>query len=225
MGWDESTCWTMVGGAAAGDNDARTELARLYAPVIRAYFGARWRGRPLRSDVEDALQETFVDLFRENGALARADADRPGGFKAFLSGILRNVALRHETRRARRKERNPPTEWDLPGDEETASQAFEKSWALRLLEEARRRHATRASIEGDEALRRVELLRLRFDDGLPIRDIARSWGRDAALVHRDYAKARKEFLAALHQAVGFHMPNAGAGAVEEECARIIGVFS
>ncbi len=38
-----STCWTVIQGAAAGRGDDRDQFARRYAPVVRAYLGARWR--------------------------------------------------------------------------------------------------------------------------------------------------------------------------------------
>ena len=37
------------------------------------------------------------------------------------------------------------------------------------------------------------LLRLRFEEGLPIREIARRWDSDAARVHKHYARAREAY--------------------------------
>jgi hypothetical protein len=39
-------------------------------------------------------------------------------------------------------------------------------------------------------VRRVELLTLRFHEAMPIREIARLWGVDAASLHHEYAQAR-----------------------------------
>ena len=60
-------------GRPAADGRAvdRAEFARRYAPVIRAYLGARWRGNGLAQEVDDAVQDVFVDCFSENGALTR----------------------------------------------------------------------------------------------------------------------------------------------------------
>jgi hypothetical protein len=66
----------------------------------------------------------------------------------------------------------------------------------------------------------VELLRLRFQDGLPIREIARRWGADAAALHHEYAKARQEFQAALLEVVAFHHPGTPAE-VEQACANLL----
>ncbi len=71
----DETCWTLVEDAAGGRDGARDEFARLYLPVVKAYLGARWRGNVLRSDVDDAAQEVFVDLIKPNGALARVERD------------------------------------------------------------------------------------------------------------------------------------------------------
>jgi hypothetical protein len=47
--------------------------------------------------------------------------------------------------------------------------------------------------KGEDARRRVELLRLRFRDDLSIREIARRWKVEDAWLHHQYGQARKEF--------------------------------
>jgi hypothetical protein len=42
-------------------------------------------------------------------------------------------------------------------------------------------------------------------------------------LHRDYARARAEFAAALREVVAFHEPDSDA-AVERECADLIGLL-
>lgn len=61
----ESTCWTMIRDAAAGDPAGREEFAQRYLGVIRAYLAARWRGAALREDIDDATQAVFVECFRQ----------------------------------------------------------------------------------------------------------------------------------------------------------------
>jgi hypothetical protein len=58
-------------------------------------------------------------------------------------------------------------------------------WTPRVQAEATAR-------SGDRAVRCVELLRLRFQEGLPIRDIATRWNEDAAKLHHEFATARDE---------------------------------
>jgi RNA polymerase sigma-70 factor (ECF subfamily) len=223
MAGGDTTCWTVIRGAAAGDRDARDRFARRYEPVVRAYLAARWRDSPHRQDLDDAVQEVFADCFRAGGALDRLDPGRPGGFRAFLYGVARTLALRFEAARARHKERAAADESDLDrlaDAEPRASVAFDRAWALALLREAAERQAEYAERVGEPALRRVELLRLRFHDGLPVREIARRWGCDPDAVHRDYARARREFKAALSDVVASYQPGTPAE-VERECAGLL----
>jgi RNA polymerase sigma-70 factor (ECF subfamily) len=221
----ESTCWTTIRGAAAGDACERERFARYYASVLRDYFAARWHGGG-RDDVEDAVQEVFVECFREGGALAGVRSDRPGGFRAFLYGVARNIALRFEARWARDAARRPGAPVDLEqaeASETSLSHLFDRAWARARLREAAERHADNARGAGPESIRRVELLRLRFHDGLAIRDIARLWGADAADLHRQYARARQEFKAALLEVVRFHHPGTDAE-VERACADLLALL-
>jgi RNA polymerase sigma-70 factor (ECF subfamily) len=203
-----STCWTVIRGAAAGRAADRDEFARRYNPVIRAYLAARWRCSPCWQHLDDAIQEVFVVCFQPDGVIERADPSHVGGFRAFLYGVVRNVALRVEERRARERSHRPPVEVPLErlADNDTdLARVFDRAWARALLREAAMRQMDRAP---DEAARqRVELLRLRFHEGLPIREIARRWNAEPAVMHRDYAKARQEFRAALLEVVAFHHPN------------------
>lgn len=217
----------MIQGAAAGSADDREQFALRYAAVVRAYLAARWRDSPLLADLDDAAQEVFLDCFRHRGALERVDPARPGGFRPFLYGVVRNVALRVETGRARGRERQSPGALDLDeiaASEAALSQVFDRAWATAVLREAAERHTVQAREQGKPALRRVELLRLRFHEGLPIRDIARQWEVDAAVLHHEYAKARQEFKAALLDVLAFHHPGSPAE-VEQACADLVALLA
>jgi len=219
------TCWTLIEGASSGNPDDRDRFARVYLPVVRSYLGARWKNGPWSAQIDDAVQETFVECFRENGALGRVERSSSGKFRTYLFAVVRNVALRFEERgardHARRGDDASPLE-ALPTREERASRAFDRSWAESLLRRAAERQEAAAEARGPNALRRVELLRLRFQEDLPIRDIAERWGVDAADVHREYAKAREEFKAALLEEVGFQHPGpAEAAERERECRALL----
>jgi RNA polymerase sigma-70 factor (ECF subfamily) len=216
MSGQESTCWTVIRAAAAGSPADREELARRYLVVVRTYLAARWRGSPLRADLEDAVQEVFVECFREGGALEAVGAGRVPGFRAFLYGIVRNVARRFESRPVRAAAPLP----EVQANEETLSRLFERAWAQAIMTEAAQLQQRRASARGPEAVQRVELLRLRFEDGLPIRAIAERWGVAAADLHHAYAKARQEFRAILLEVVAFHHPGSPAE-VEQEAASLL----
>jgi RNA polymerase sigma-70 factor (ECF subfamily) len=211
----------VVLGAAAGDAAQREAFARRYGPVVRAFLGARWRRGPLSGEIDDAAQEVFLDCFRAGGALARVDATHEGGFRAFLFGVVRNVARRFEQRRARTRERAAEDLLDAVAPDDSPSRAFDRAWARATMLVAREIQADRAA--GDaEALRRVVLLRLRFLEGMPMREFAAAWGTDARRLQYEYRKARDEFEAALHEAVRRHHPDA---AVDAEAARLIDLLA
>jgi RNA polymerase sigma-70 factor (ECF subfamily) len=220
MSAPESTCWTVIRAAAAGNPADRDELGRRYLGVVRAYLAARWRGSPLRSDLDDAVQEVFVECFRQGGALEAAGAGRVPSFRAFLYGVVRNVARRFEGRPVRAAAPLP----DIAADEDSLSRLFERTWAQALMSEAAQLQQRRAGERGPDAVQRVELLRLRFEESLPIRTIAERWGVPAARLHPAYALARQEFKAALLEVVAFHHPGSPAE-VEREAASLLAALS
>lgn len=217
------TCWTLIHGAARGDAQARADFARRYLSVVRAYVRARWRTPPLCDEVDDVVQDVFVECFKDQGVLANANSDAPGGFRAFLFAAVRNRARAAEARHQRRAPQAPDAvEADLDlleGDEERLSRVFDRAWAEALMREAAARQAQRAAAEGEAAELRLELLRLRFDEDLSIRKIALRWGVDADHLHHEYAKARREFREALLEVVLFHHPGSASQA-ELECQRL-----
>ncbi|MFL5328304.1 MAG: RNA polymerase sigma factor [Gemmataceae bacterium] len=198
----DSTCWTVIRAAAEGDRTARDLFARQYEPVIRTYLAARWRGNPLANQADDVVQDVFVEFFKPTGVLNRADASFEGGFRALLYGVVRNVARRVEARpKAIDQDLGP-----IPSDDTALSRVFDRAWATAIMKAAAEKQAEIAKQNSPAAVRRVELLQLRFQMGMPIRDIARLWNEPAEQVHREYAKARDEFRDALRQVVAFHQP-------------------
>jgi DNA-directed RNA polymerase specialized sigma24 family protein len=216
----ESTCWTVIRAAAAGSPSDREELARRYLSVVRAYLAARWGGSALLPERDDAVQEVFVECFRQGGALEAAGAGRVPSFRAFLYGVVRNVARRFESRPVRAAAPLP----EIQANEEGLSRLFERTWAQAIMTEAAQLQQRRASEGGPEAVQRVELLRLRFEEGLPIRTIAERWGVPAAGLHHAYALARQEFKADLLEVVAFHQPGSPAE-VEQEAASLLKALS
>jgi len=217
------TCWTLIECAAAGDRGARENFADRYLPLVRAYLEARWKTRLSRPELEDAVQDVFVECLKEQGVLERNRSRRGQGFRAYLLGAVRYVALRAESRRARtldaaRAEGLEPER--LPDDEDSCSRVFDRRWAATIMREAAELQRERAQVQGAQALRRVELLRRIFQEGQRIADIAREWGLAADALHREHARAREEFSSALREIVAFHAPDSD-GAVERECAELI----
>lgn len=217
----DATCWTLIHAAAGGDRAARDGFARLYEPVARAYLGSRWRSSPCLARLDDAVQDLFVECFKGDGVLDQAARAQADGFRAFFHGVLRNIALRHESPRGAPR---PLTEGHAEGhaaDDPSPSRAFDRAWAQALMREAARVQAEAAAAAGGRAVRRVELLRLRFQDGLPVRDIAARWDEDPARLHHEYATARAEFRAALRRVAAFHMPAAADADLERACRELL----
>ncbi len=220
MPTSESTCWTMIRAAAAGSAADRDELARRYLGVVRTYLASRWRGTLLRDDLDDATQEVFVECFRTGGVLEAAGTGRVPRFRAFLYGVIRNVARRIESRPERASGPVP----EIAADEASQSRLFDRTWARAIMAEAAQLQRTRANERGAEAVQRVELLRLRFEENLPIRAIAARWATEPAKLHHAYALARQEFKAALLEVVAFHQPGT-PGELEEEAASLLKALS
>jgi hypothetical protein len=214
----ESTSWDTLRAAAAGESEAQEEFVRRYRPVIRSYLGQRWRHSPLGQQLDDAVHETLLECFRPGGVLAKADATQPGGFRALLFGVVRHIALRHEERAARRRDgAGRPSSFlaRVPAPDEPLSQAFDRAWAVGMVREAGARMAELAARGDEAARRRVELLQLRFHDGLPIRTVAEQWHVDAAHLHHEYAKARRDFELCLREVIAEHHPGDPAAAERE----------
>ena len=223
---EDSTIWTIIRRACEGDAEAREDFARTYLPAVRAYLRARWAGRPVRHEVDDATQEVFLDLLRDGGALERLDMSRPGGFRPYLRGVVRTVALRVETREARRHEKGlwHPRDLDaIPADDDSLARAFDRAWARTVIREAGRHHEERARAKGEDAVARREILRLRFQEGLPIRVIAARRGEDPARVHHYYARARAEFLEALEAVVSDYHSGTPAE-ISRECEHLLALL-
>jgi RNA polymerase sigma-70 factor (ECF subfamily) len=111
----------------------------------------------------------------------------------------------------------------LASDDPSLSLVFDRAWAESIVQLAAQRQVELARESGEMAMRRVEILRLRFREGLAIREIADRWNQDPAHLHREYAKARHEFKQALEETVAFH--HAGSPeTVEQECANLLEIL-
>ena len=219
------TCWSVVASAARGDSRARSGFCRTYQPLVRAILVARWRGTPLLREVDDAVQDTFVECFRKDGSLQRADAER-GDFRGYLFGVVRNIARRVE--RVAQRERKDDAFPDsvlatIASQDDHFSVVFDREWARTLMREAADLMRARARAHGPGARLRVELLRLRFAEDRSIREIAAEWDMDADAVHRAHAKAREEFHGCLRQLVSFHAVRTESD-LDAECLRILGLL-
>ena len=220
------TCWTLIESAADGDRAARDVFVERYLPVVRAYLSARWKERVSPAELEDAVQEVFVECLKREGVLEKNRSRRGAGFRAYLFGAVRNVALRAEETRARKLDAPRTDVFEADGHaaaDVSSSRAFDRAWAAAIVREAAEKQRVRARNEGESALRRVELLRLVFQEERGIADIARDWDVPPEALHREYAKARAEFAEALKGVVAFHVTESDA-AVERECRDLMSLL-
>jgi RNA polymerase sigma-70 factor (ECF subfamily) len=219
----DATCWILIENAAAGDPNARAEFSSRYLPVVRAYLAARWRNRLSGDELEDAIQDVFVECLREGGVLQSVRALGDGSFRQYLFGTVRNMALRIESARARRLDspdvQAPPAE-SIPHTETSLSRVFDRAWAVAILRQAAEEQARVARERGPEHVRRVELLKQLFHEGRTIAELAGLWKIDAVVLHREYARARREFERALRTVTSFHHPESPEAALRE-CRELV----
>jgi RNA polymerase sigma-70 factor (ECF subfamily) len=217
----DSTCWTVVRGAAAGLAEARETFSRAYGSVISSYLAARWKLSVHHEEVADATQEVFLQCFKPGGALEKTESDRPGGFRAFLYGVARNVALMTERSRSRRRDR-AIGELNLDGleqSEATLSHAFDRAWAEMIARQARELMAQRAAQRGNTDLA-YRCLELRYLHGKAPRDMAPMIDRTVEQVYELLRTARRQYQAALMEVMAHHHPGSTAAALEHKCREL-----
>ena len=148
----ETTRWSIVVQAREGDAHARTALetlCRTYRPPVLAFI----RGHGYPPDAAEDLAQSFFTRFLENAWHAGADPAR-GRFRTYLLTVLKrhlsDVALE-----ARAQKRGGNVSFEAL-DEEHASgvasadapeRAFERAWAIAVLQAA----LARLKAEADEA--------------------------------------------------------------------------
>ena len=159
--------------------------------------------------------DVFVECFKEGGVLERVERGLEGGFRAYLYGVVRNVARMAE-RRWTQQQRGlgPISDLDVfEGDEATLSEVFDRAWARSLVGEARQLMQDRSASSSVTA-RRFRALQMRFDEGLPPWRIAEVMELRVETVYELLREGRSEFRATLMGLVADHHP--GASQVEIE---------
>ncbi|MGA2244388.1 MAG: sigma-70 family RNA polymerase sigma factor [Verrucomicrobiota bacterium] len=165
----DQTQWSIVLAAAGKKDQALAErglekLCRIYWRPLYSYI--RRQGENSH-DAQDLTQEFFARLL-EKDFLGSVDQTK-GRFRSFLLAALRHF-LSHQRDRARAQKRGggqTPLSLDFsdaetglgfqPADEQTPEKAFEKRWALTLLEQAlarlRQEYSERGRLEIFEQLK------------------------------------------------------------------------
>ncbi len=162
-GFFAATRWTMVLSAAGQGSGtgfrALGELCQCYWRPLYTYL--RWRGIDAQ-EAEDLTQEFFARLLQGNG-LATVDPDK-GKFRSFLLASLKHF-LANECDWARALKRGggvPPIHLDAldaekrrqlePSDDLSPDKAFDRQWALTVLDQALSRLRAEFSSAGKEVL-------------------------------------------------------------------------
>ena len=152
----DSTQWSLVLQARTDTPDARGALDRLcrtYRPPVLAYI----RSRGYAADAAEDLAQTFFARFIENAYHASADPAR-GRFRAFLLVALKRFLINqdaeaHALKRGgdislRRLDDSQLNAEDLAADGGGPEQAFERSWAMAVLDAAMRKLHAEAEAAG-----------------------------------------------------------------------------
>lgn len=145
-----ATRWSVVQTAAGDDGEAsRAALGVLCEQYWRPLYAYARRDGAREAEAQDLVQGFFAALL--DGAGVRGVDRSRGSFRSYLLGAFRNH-LSHERERARAAKRGggrAPMPLDLgdsasrvrfePSDAETPERAFDRAWALSLIDLARAR--------------------------------------------------------------------------------------
>ena len=209
----DTTRWTLVlaagEGADTGSREALSDLCEAYWRPIYAYL--RHHGHDA-DQAADLTQAFFAELL-EKGYLHKA---RPadGKFRSFLLTALKHV-VSHERARTSAQKRGggvAPVSLDRelaeshysihPVEGETPERAFERQWAMTVLDHAMQR--LRADFERDGKERTFDALKPYIggrDPDKPYREIGEQLGMTEGAVKMAVGRLRKHFARAL-RAVG-----------------------
>ena len=222
----DSTSWSEVRAAAAGDDSARAAFASRYAAFVRDALTRRWRGSWRAGLVDDAVQEVFVECFKPEGVLFKAAPEEGPGFRVYLAAVVRNVARRLEDRASRDWARRASVTGGLEsidGAAGTNSIALDREWARSLVVDAAAEQRQRALSISERAVLRADLLELHYGEGVPVPQIAEQWRVDAAWIHHQLPKAKAEFRRALEQVLRDRSPGAGVD-LERRIEELMGLL-
>lgn len=139
----QTTCWTLVLTAGKGGEADRAaaleQLCRSYWPTAYAYI--RWRNAD-EETARDLTQEFFARLLEKNWLESAAPAQ--GKFRAFLLTMLKRFLANEYDYRTRLKRGGGaaalPLDWseapEVADTAESPEQAFDRRWALTVMQRA-----------------------------------------------------------------------------------------
>lgn len=219
----DSTCWSVVLGAAAGNTEARDRFARRYEPVVRSYLSTRWRVPERHERVSDGVQEVMLECLRPFGALERFEPARAGDFRGFLYGVTRRTAISIErrTRRDRRVAVGDDSKEQCDRRATTLSAAFDRTWAQVLCHQGLECLRERLGKHPDR-LRREQCLEGRFFHNKPPRVIAEEMGVPVTEVYEILKAVKADYCVALVEVLKQYHPEASRKELEDKCRELAG---
>ncbi|MBL9172786.1 MAG: sigma-70 family RNA polymerase sigma factor [Verrucomicrobiales bacterium] len=214
-----TTRWSVVLAAghpsSATAGKALAELCQAYWYPLYAYV--RRRGRS-REDAEDLVQSFFGDLLERNpfGSLS---AER-GRFRAFLLAALKH-SLANDWDRAHRQKRGGGVaplslDWNEaearfhrePADLDSPDRAYDRAWAVALLEHVVVRLEEECTADGRGALFRVTRGFLMLgEEAIPHAQAARELGMDEGAVRIAVHRLRKRYRELLREEISQTLQN------------------
>ena len=108
-------------------------------------------------------------------------------------------------------------------DSQTQSAVFDQAWARLVVREAYERLLARSSAE-PHAVRRMRVLQLRYQDGLPPRRIAARLELDVADVYQMLSTGKSQFRRALAAVMTAYHPSGSRGEIDDLCRELLDLF-
>jgi DNA-directed RNA polymerase specialized sigma24 family protein len=106
-------------------------------------------------------------------------------------------------------------------DDPSLSHVFDRGWAEVVVREARALLQRRALTQGGTAAFRARALEMRYQEGLPPREIAPRLGLDVKQVYRMLEDGQVEFQEALLDVMASQVPSGSRAELERKCAELL----
>lgn len=176
----------LVARVIAGDRDAFARIVERDSPRLRAYVACRLRDPDM---AEDLAQEAFIVAYRR-----LAEFDQSRDFYAWLRGIARNLVLNERRKLSR----------EAAAREELLAQSAGPLWECDAPTSSLFEALKRCMAHVSERMR--EFLKLRYDQGLELAEIAQRTGITAGSARVTHVRLLKSLRECLERSV------AGGGA-------------
>jgi RNA polymerase sigma-70 factor (ECF subfamily) len=232
-----TTQWSLVLKAGREDDEeafeALGQLCRQYWPPLYAFVR---RSGHTSEDAKDLTQSFFARLLSER-RIGLADPER-GRFRTFLLASMRRFMI-SEWRHATRMKRgghvvHVPLEYSIeerlisnePSTKETPETAYEKRWAMRILEQALERvHADYRRLGQEDLFGEMRHVILQRDHDQTYAELGRRLGMSETAFKVSVFRIRARFRQHVRAVVADTLPDsATAGEVDAELGHLLSVL-